>query len=233
MLALTTLSWRWVALVVASSFLHVVKPIITRVWMILFLLQNFRLLISKEGGADNLSDAVILLQPIFIGIGGLVILIPSIIFGNKVLRRYILRGLNRELKWKHSLLFQLLDFLWTHLICISIFLYLMEEVRFYVISLYFFVVTFCSLFTKLITWYRGAASNLITDLFFKNVGFGLYLLTASIYIVLVESFHLSLIQIFTIIMVPRLMLSASAKTMIMYSNNNGLMAIKERLQKPH
>ncbi|MFT5451877.1 MAG: hypothetical protein ACI9N9_001363 [Enterobacterales bacterium] len=230
MLALTKLSRRMLAGVIACSFLESVKPIITRVWVILFLLHNFRILVSG-GVVDSVSDPVTLLSPIFIGISGFVILIPLIVLGNEVLRRYVLRGLHGELEWKHSLLLQIFNFLWTHLICISILLYLLAEVGFYVIGLYIFVVTACFLFASLTVRYRGGASNLVTNVVFQNIGFGVYLLIASAYVVLVESFHLTLVQIFVIIMLPRLMLSSFANIMPIYHKNNGLKAIKKRLLK--
>ena len=228
MTTLMKLSGKIVAGVVASSFFHASKPIITRVWVILFLLHNFRILVSS-GPVDNLSDAVTRLYPILVGITGFVILIPLIIYVNKVLRRYILRGLSGELKWKHSFLLKMFDFIWTHLIGIVIFLYLLKGVGFYVIGLYFFVVVCCFIFTALVARYRGGASNLITDLAFKNIGFGVYLLIASVYLVLIENFNLSLIEIFVIIMLPRLMLSSCAKIEPIYYKNNGFKAIIKRL----
>jgi len=225
-LAQMTLSGRVLAMIAASSFLHAVKPIVTRVWVILFLLQNFRLIVSG-GGADSVSDAVTFLSPIFVGVSGFVILIPIIIYGDKVLRRYVLKGVSGELKWKYSLLLAIFNFSWTHLICFSVFLFLLDGVGFYVMGLYSFVVVFCFLFIGLIARYRGGASNLITDLMFKNIGFGIYLLTASVYLVLVESFHLTLVQIFVIIMLPRLMLSSCAKTEPMIYKNSNLRSIKK------
>ena len=226
MLAQMTLSGRVLAVIAASSFLHAVKPIVTRVWVILFLLQNFRLIVSG-GGAESENDAVTLLFPIFIGVSGFVILIPIIIYGDKVLRRYVLRGVSGELKWKYSLLLAIFNFSWTHLICFSVLFFLLGETGFYVMGLYSFVVVFCFLFIGLIARYRGGASNLVTDLMFKNIGFGIYLLTASVYLVLVENFHLTLVQIFLIIMLPRLMLSSCAKIEPMIYKNSNLKSIKK------
>ncbi len=232
MAAVTKLTGTIVARLAMSSFLGAINPIVNRVWVILFLLHNFRTLVSKDM-SDSMSTALISLYPLFLGVIGFVILIPLIIVGNKVFRRKILKGVNSKLRWKYSLLLQLFDFLWTHLICISILFTFLTKIGFHITGLYLFVIIFCFFLTKLFTWYRGTTSKLLTNLFFQNVGFGIYLLSLSIYVVFVESFHLTLIEIFLIIMIPRLMLSSSSKTSSMYLNNNGFSAIRKRFQEHH